>query len=358
MSEPKRIIFTGGGTAGHVTPNIALIERLRGEGWEIHYVGTAGGMEKGLMQNVPGVQYHEISSGKLRRYFSWQNFIDPFRVVKGLAQAKKLMRDIRPDVVFSKGGFVSVPVVMASGKIPVVAHESDYTPGLANRIAEPYCDTICTTFEDTVKYIKHGKGVYTGTPIRAELFSGSRARGLHFCGLDGQKPVLLAMGGSLGAQALNDLLRQALPRLLQKYDVIHLAGRGKVDHAFDQPGYIQFEYIGKELPDLLAASDIVLSRAGANAVFELLAINKPAVLVPLTLASSRGDQILNARYFEKKNYSIYLDQDTATPESLEVALGMLYADRARFSKIMEEDTRSDGTETILKLIKKAAGCKL
>lgn len=353
VNENKRIIFTGGGTAGHVTPNIALIEPLLREGWEVHYIGSENGMERGLIAALSGVTYHGISTGKLRRYFSWQNFIDPFRVIKGYFQARKLIREIQPSVIFSKGGFVSVPVVLGAGKVPVVAHESDYSPGLSNRIATRFTDKVCLSFEDTLQHVSKGKGIFTGTPIRPALYDGDRERALAFTGLTGEKPVLLVMGGSLGAQKLNELVRAALPQLCERYDIIHLCGKGKNDCDCVACGYHQYEYIDKELPDLFALSDVVLSRAGANSVFELLALNKPSVLVPLTSASSRGDQLLNANYMEKKGYAKVVDQNTATTDSLVAAINEVYQQRAQYAERMCEDTRSDGTETILTIIKKA-----
>ena len=354
VKQNKRIIFTGGGTAGHVTPNIALIEPLLREGWEVHYIGSENGMERGLIAAFSGVTYHGISTGKLRRYFSWQNFIDPFRVIKGYFQARKLIREIQPSVIFSKGGFVSVPVVLGAGKVPVVAHESDYSPGLSNRIATRFTDKVCLSFEDTLQHVSKGKGIFTGTPIRPALYDGDRERALAFTGLTGEKPVLLVMGGSLGAQKLNELVRAALPLLCERYDIIHLCGKGKNDCDCVACGYHQYEYIDKELPDLFALSDVVLSRAGANSVFELLALNKPSVLVPLTSASSRGDQLLNANYKEKKGYAKVVDQNTATTDSLVAAIDEVYQQRAQYAERMCEDTRSDGTQTILTIIKKAA----
>ena len=350
----KRIIFTGGGTAGHVTPNIALMEPLLREGWEVHYIGSKNGIEKELIANIATVTYHGISTGKLRRYFSWQNFIDPFRVIKGYFQARRLIRQIQPDVIFSKGGFVSVPVVLGAGKLPVVAHESDYSPGLSNRIAARFTDKVCLSFEDTLAHVAPGKGIFTGTPIRPALYSGSREKALAFTGFSGEKPVLLVMGGSLGAQKLNELVRAALPMLCERYEVIHLCGKGKHDCSCAACGYNQYEYIHDELPDLFALSDIVLSRAGANSVFELLALNKPSVLVPLTSASSRGDQLLNANYFEKKGYATVVDQNSTTPESLVNAINEVYQQREAYAERMREDTRSDGTQAILEIIKKAA----
>ena len=353
----KKIIFTGGGTAGHVTPNIALIRRLQDEGWEVHYIGTEKGMEHALIAALPGVKYHAISSGKLRRYFSWENFIDPFRVLKGIVQSRRIIRSVRPDVVFSKGGFVSVPVVIGAGKTHVVAHESDYTPGLANRIASHFSDTICVTFEDTLRFVGKKKGVFTGTPIRPELYHGDRERALAFTGLTGKKPVLLIMGGSHGAQRLNELVHEALPMLRTRFEIIHLCGRDKAEHAFDCPGYVQYEYITTELPDLFALCDIVLSRAGANAMFEFLALGKPVVFVPLSAASTRGDQLQNTEYCVKKGLALSLDQSTATAETLVAALDTLYRERETFQANMRRDTRLDGTDEILAEIRRAAGVR-
>lgn len=355
MEQNKRIVFTGGGTAGHVTPNVALIRRLLDEGWDVHYIGTEGGMERGLIGRIEGVKYHCISAGKLRRYFSWQNFTDAFRVVKGLGQARRLVRELKPDVIFSKGGYVSLPVVMAAGKTPVVAHESDITPGLANRIAGRFANHICVSFEDTLKGLPQTKAVFTGAPIRTELYGGDKARARAMTGFSGQKPVLLAMGGSLGAQRPNELLREALPYLLPRYDIVHLCGKGKCQEDLCVDGYVQYEYIGEELPDLFALADVVLSRAGANAVFELLALKKPALLIPLSKSSTRGDQLRNAAYFENKGYALTMHQDGATAERLTALLDELYERREDFIRAMERETRADGTEGILALIRRVAG---
>ena len=352
----RTIIFTGGGTAGHVMPNLALMDRLDKSEWTIHYIGTAEGIERELLRQRPEVVYHAIAWGKLRRYFSWKNFTDPFRVVKGYFQSKKIMRDVKPDVLFSKGGYVSVPVVMAArGKCPVICHESDYSPGLANRIAARYADTICTTFSDTVAKVPAGKGVHTGTPIRAALFCGSRARGLAFTGLSGEKPVLLAVGGSTGAKALNEAVEAALDELLKTFDVVHLCGQGKLDDTAPRPGYVRFEYVNDQMADVLALADVVVSRAGANAVFELLALHKPAVLVPLPLEASRGDQILNAEYFEKNGYAVHLPQAEATPQKLVETVLNLYENRQRYGDAMAAAPGADGTENILRLIFRAVG---
>ncbi len=349
-------VFTGGGSAGHVTPNLALMRVLKEEGYHIHYIGTRAGIERGLVE-AEGVPYHCISAGKLRRYFSLENVADAFRVLRGIGQSRKLIKKLQPDVVFSKGGFVSVPVVVGARKLTnIVVHESDYTPGLSNRIANRYATTVCVTFEDTLSHVG-SKGVVTGTPIRKELYEGVPAQGRTFTGLFGSKPVLLMMGGSLGAQAVNDALRAALPELLKTFDIVHLCGKDKVSKEHAQPGYVQYEYISGELPDLFAMADIVLSRAGANAVFEFLALKKPALLVPLPRSASRGDQILNARYFEKKGYAAVLEQERLTPETLTEALISLYANRARYLEAMAKAPNSDGTEAVLNVIRQAAESK-
>ena len=351
----KVIIFTGGGTAGHATPNLALMEKLDRSEWEVHYIGTAEGIEKKIVGQRDDVIYHEIAWGKLRRYFSWRNFSDPFRVMKGYRQSRRIIRQLKPAVLFSKGGFVSVPVVAAArGRCPVIAHESDYTPGLANRLAARYATKICVSFTDTLQYVPKGKGVHTGTPIRPELYAGSREKGLAFTGLSGKKPVLLMVGGSLGAQAVNDALRQALPLLLPDFDVVHLCGKGKAEPKLSVPGYVQYEYIDAEMADILAMADVVLSRAGANAVFELLALKKPMVLVPLTAKSSRGDQLLNADYFESRGYAKKLLQSDMTPVTLSEAVHAVYRDRETYRAAMEHAENVDGTQPILNLILEAA----
>lgn len=350
----KTILLTGGGTAGHVTPNLALLPQLRAEGYTIHYIGTREGIERDLLAKEADISYHAISAGKLRRYFSLKNLVDPFRVVRGIFQARRIVKKVKPDVVFSKGGYVSVPVVMAAyRKAPIVTHESDYTPGLANKIAARFADTVCVTFEDTLRYMGK-KGVYTGTPIRPALFAGKAAKGLAFTGFSGARPILLAMGGSQGAQAINDVLREALPCLTQTFDIIHLCGKCKLCEGIDDPAYKQYEYVSEELPDLLACADIILSRAGANAVFEFLALAKPALLIPLPCNCSRGDQILNAQYFSRKGYAITMDQADLNPDSLCLALDSLYESRLQFISAMSADSRADGTDEVLGVIRGAA----
>ena len=352
----KRIVLTGGGTAGHVTPNIALIPRLRELGYEIYYIGSYDGIEKKLIADYD-IPYTGIATGKFRRYFDIKNFSDPFRVLKGIIEAKNALKEIRPDVVFSKGGFVSVPVVRAAYRrhIPVISHESDMTPGLANRLSIPMATKVCCNFPETVRSLPENKAVLTGTPIRAELLSGSRERGLSFTGLSGEKPVLMVIGGSLGAKTVNEKVREALPALLERYDVIHLCGKGKMDASYEgTEGYRQYEYIKEELPDLFALSDLVISRAGANAICELLALKKPNLLIPLSAKASRGDQILNAGSFEKQGFSAVLSEDGLTKEILTEAVNTLYEKREEYIKAMEASSSSDAITIITDLIEQYA----
>lgn len=347
----KKIVLTGGGTAGHVTPNIALIDRLKEEGFEISYIGSKDGIEKKLITNLE-IPYYEISTGKLRRYFSWKNFTDPFRVLKGCREAKKLMKQLKPDVCFSKGGFVSVPVVRAAAKckVKVVSHESDMTPGLANRIGMRYATKICCNFPETLEKLGE-KGIHTGTPIRKELFSGTKKAGLDFVGFSDDKPVILVVGGSTGAVRVNEAVRKILPNLLQDFRVVHLCGKGKTDATYDgTEGYVQIEYCDKEMKDLFAAADIVISRAGANAICELLALRKPNLLIPLSAEASRGDQILNAASFEKQGFSMVMQESEITEEKLAEAVRALYENRKTYIEAMQNTQSSDATETIVKLL--------
>ena len=352
----KKIVLTGGGTAGHVTPNMALIPELQKRGYEVHYIGSYEGIEKQLISEM-GVKYYGISSGKLRRSIDVKNLSDPFKVLHGYGQARRLLGKIRPDVVFSKGGFVSVPVVVAAKtrRIPCVIHESDMTPGLANKICIPCAVRVCTNFPETLEHLPKEKAVLTGSPIRQELFHGDKAKGLAFCGFDGSKPVLLIIGGSLGAVRVNEAVRAILPSLLEKFDVIHLCGKGKVDASLQgTAGYVQYEYIKKELTDLLAAADIMISRAGANAICEILALRKPNILIPLSAAASRGDQILNAASFEKQGYSAVIQEEDITNEKLLTMVNQVYENRASYVEAMEHSQLNNSIEKIVGLIEAAA----
>jgi len=352
----KRIVLTGGGTAGHVTPNIALLPALKESGYEIAYMGSYDGIEKKLISDFD-IPYTGIATGKFRRYLDIKNVTDPFRVIKGYREAKKYLKEFMPDVVFSKGGFVSVPVVRAAAAlhIPCIIHESDMTPGLANKLCIPVAKKICCNFPETLKLLPEEKAVLTGSPIRKELAEGSKLAGLNMCGFTANKPVIMVIGGSLGAANVNKAIREALPRLLNDFQVVHLCGKGKVDNLLlNTEGYKQFEYIKAELKDLFAMADIVISRAGANAICELLALKKPNILIPLPASSSRGDQILNAKSFESQGFSIVLNEDDMTTELLMEKVHELYFTRQSYIDAMSQSGQLDSISTIMGLIDDAA----
>lgn len=355
----KKIVLTGGGSAGHVTPNIALLPSLQQAGYEITYLGSYDGIEKKLIGDF-NLPYVGISTGKFRRYLDIKNLTDPFRVAKGFSEARKFLKEYRPDVVFSKGGFVAVPVVRAAASlgIPCIIHESDMTPGLANRICIPVARKVCCNFPETLKLLPAEKAVLTGSPIRAELAQGNKLAGLDMCGFTSNTPVIMVIGGSLGAANVNKAVRAALPSLLGDFQVVHLCGKDKVDNLLlNTPGYKQFEYIKAELKDLFAMADIVISRAGANAICELLALKKPNILIPLPASSSRGDQLLNARSFEAQGFSIVINEDDLTTELLVDKVHELYFSRQTFRDAMNESGQMDSIKTIVRLIEEAAAEK-
>lgn len=351
----KRIVLTGGGTAGHVTPNIALIPALKDAGFDICYIGSYDGIEKKLITALD-IPYYGIDSGKLRRYKSLKNLSDPFHVIHGYGESSKLMKKLKPDIIFSKGGYVSVPVVIAASShhIPVISHESDMTPGLANKITSGCADKICCNFPETVKLLPEGKAVLTGTPIRQELLTGNKLAGLDFCGFTTAKPVLLVVGGSTGAVRVNKAIRAILPKLLERYQVCHLCGAGKTDDSLTgTKGYVQFEYVNKEMRDLFAMSDIVVSRAGANAICELLALKKPNLLIPLSANASRGDQLLNADSFKQQGFSSVITEEAITDENLLNAINSLYAEREKYIGAMSVSRQNDAIPLIMELIREA-----
>ncbi len=349
----KKIVLTGGGTAGHVTPNLALLPELQKEGYEIYYIGSYDGIEKKLITDT-GIPYYGVSTGKLRRYMDAKNFSDPFRIIKGFAEAKKILKKIKPDVVFSKGGFVSVPVVRAAAslKIPCIIHESDLTPGLANKLCSPVATKVCCNFPETMKYLPESKAVLTGTPIRNELKEGSRAKGLELCGFTDEKPVVMVFGGSQGAASINKIVRATLPKLLQKYQVVHICGAEKMDNLLlNTPGYKQFEYLKEDLKDVFAVSDVIVSRAGANSICELLTLKKPNLLIPLPATTSRGDQLLNAASFESQGFSIVIYEEDLDEKSFMDSLEKLYNNRHEYVEAMNKSAQMEPTLSIMKIIK-------
>ena len=349
----KKIVLTGGGTAGHVTPNLALVPSLKEAGYEVYYIGSKNGIEKSLVEDY-GLPYSGVSSGKLRRYFDPKNFSDPFRIIKGYFEAKKLIKTIKPDIVFSKGGFVSVPIVKAahSCHVPCIIHESDLTPGLANKLCTSSAKKVCCNFPETVQYLPKSKAVHTGTPIRAELSTGSREAALSMCGFSPDKPVMVVIGGSLGARNVNIMIRNFLDDILKSFQVIHICGKDNLEPSLEgKEGYRQFEYIKDELKDVFAAADIVVSRAGANAICELLYLKKPNLLIPLPTNGSRGDQLLNAASFESMGYSMVLKEEDIDHDTFMNAIHKLYENREEYSETMKKSPTADSISIIMGLIK-------
>ncbi|MDQ0970779.1 UDP-N-acetylglucosamine--N-acetylmuramyl-(pentapeptide) pyrophosphoryl-undecaprenol N-acetylglucosamine transferase [Neobacillus niacini] len=349
----KKIVFTGGGSAGHVTPNIAIINELHND-WDISYIGSKNGIEKELIQKI-SIPYHGISSGKLRRYIDIENFVDIFRVVKGCFEARSILKKLKPNLVFSKGGFVSVPVILAakSLRIPIYIHESDLTPGLANKISQRFSTKIFTSFEETKKFFPEYKTTVIGSPIRKEIMNGSAVNGRKLLGFDKHTPILTIMGGSLGAKKINEVIRESLEQLMLHYQVVHICGKNNRDDQLTNfSKYKQFEYVYDELSDILAATDIVITRGGSNAIFEFLALNIPMLIIPLGLNQSRGDQILNARVFQDKGYSLTLEEENLTSKTLMEILNSVYKDREKYQKNMKESYNRDALQTLVTEINK------
>lgn len=348
----KRIIFTGGGSSGHVTPNIALFPKLKELGYEIHYVGTKDGIERELIEKE-GIPYHPIKAGKLRRYIDLKNISDSFRVLQGFIDANRVIRRLKPDIIFSKGGFVSSPVIWAAyfNRIPSIIHESDYTPGLANKLSMPFTNKICYTFPETKKYLPSNKGIITGIPVREKLLLGDTITGKKLCDFIDTKPIILVIGGSLGSQAINKSIRSILKELLKDYQIAHICGKGGIDKSLNNiKGYKQFEYVNEELPHLFEMADLVISRAGATTLFELLALNKPNLLIPLSKQASRGDQILNANSFKKQGFSNVLIEEDLSNETLLDYINKTYNDRLKLQKAMKLSEYGNGIERIIEVI--------
>lgn len=352
-----KIAFTGGGTVGHVTVNLSLIPTALSQGYEALYIGSKNGIEREMIESqLPEIKYYPISSGKLRRYISLENAKDVFKVLKGILDARKVLKKEKPDLLFSKGGFVSVPVVIAakSLNIPTIIHESDLTPGLANKIALKFAKKIYTTFEETLNYLPKEKADFIGATIREDLKNGNAHNGYQLTGFNENKKVLLVMGGSLGSKKLNSIIRENLDALLQQYQVIHLTGKGLKDDQVKKSGYIQYEFVKEDLTDLLAITDTVISRAGSNAIYEFLTLRIPMLLVPLGLDQSRGDQIDNANHFADKGYAKAIDEEQLTAQILLQELNEMEQERTRIINNMKSYEQSYTKEALFdKMIKDA-----
>lgn len=349
----SKIAFTGGGTVGHVSVNLSLIPTALEKGHQVFYIGSKNGIEREMIESqLSNIKYYPISSGKLRRYLSFENAKDVFKVLKGILDARRVLKKEKPDLLFSKGGFVSVPVVIAarSLNIPTIIHESDLTPGLANKISLKFSKKIYTTFEDTLKYLPKDKADFVGATIREDLKEGNQQKGYEITGFDSDKKVLLVMGGSLGSKKLNDIIRENLEALLYDYQIIHLTGHGLVDESYKPKGYIQYEFVKEELTHLLSITDTVVSRAGSNAIYEFLTLRIPMLLIPLGLDQSRGDQIDNAKYFESKGYGKMIPEDQLTQFKLLEQLKQIESHRTDITHQMESYKESYTKEDLFNKI--------
>ena len=350
----SRVVVAGGGSAGHVVPALPVMQALGRQGVEVHFVGGTNGIEKRLATPF-AIAYHGITTGKLRRYFSVQNLLDCFRVPLGVWQAWRLLGRLRPQVVFSKGGFVSFPVVLGAWlrSIPAVAHESDLTPGLANRLAAPFVARLCVNFAP--RFATKRDVVETGTPLRAELLAGDAARGRARLNLTDEKPLLLVVGGSLGSARLNEVVRDALSTLLATYSVVHVCGAGKIASGLlDVPGYTQVEYVEAGWGDIIAAARLVVSRAGAGALYEWLALGKPHLLVPLPKHASRGDQIENAAFAEAQGWSEVIREDALDAKTLLDGLAKLTAESPRIRQRLAAFQTRDSVGLVIRELERAA----
>ncbi len=351
----KVIVLTGGGSSGHVTPNIALIPKLQQLGYTVHYIGSKNGIEKQLIQKE-GISYHTINAGKLRRYLDFKNLTDVFRVMDGFCQSLSIIKKLKPDIVFSKGGFVSCPVVWAAWvrKVPIVIHESDMTPGLTNRLSMPFASKVCFTFPESEQHVPEDKGVLTGIPIREEILHGDRSIGSKICGFTDTKPVLMVIGGSQGSESINKAIRNSLDVLLKDFQICHICGKGNTNLDFEcVKGYKQFEYINEEQPHIFTLADIVVSRAGATILFEILALRKPNLLIPLSKNASRGDQILNAQSFEKQGISRVLMEEQLTEESLVSKIREVYRNKDKYINAMDVSRTGNAVNSVLGVLQ---GC--
>ena len=341
------LILTGGGTAGHVTPHLALLPYVKKYFDKIYYIGSEYGMEKDIIFKT-GIKYFSVPCAKLSRKFTFKNLAIPFTLARGVKKAGEILDDLHPNVVFSKGGYVSLPVVIAAKKrkIPVVAHESDYTVGLANKISARYCEKILTSFPDTAKSLKNG--VHVGAPLRDTLFSANKKTALKEFGLDGTKPVILVTGGSSGAAAINNAVRFALDELLPKFDVLHVCGKGNLC-GINKKGYVEIEFTDK-MESAFAAADVCVSRAGSNTVFELGSLALPMLLIPLPKGVSRGDQVLNADYFKKLNLAKVLYQENLTPKTLVKSINALYKERLKLKDRFKNHPVKNATPRIAEIL--------
>lgn len=344
-----KILLTGGGTAGHVMPHLALLDDLRKNFKDIIYVGSISGMEKDIIKNQKNIKYFPIETTKFVRKKFWKNLFIPFKLIKGINQSRKIIKSEKPDIVFSKGGYVSLPVVIASKqcKIPVIAHESDLEMGLANKLSKPYCKVICTSFEKTAQGCK--KAVCTGSPIRKDMIK-SKQSAMAKLSINTTKPILVVTGGSLGAKFINEKIWSEIFELTSKFFVLHLTGKNNINQKFlNTPDYKQIDFT-MDMGTILSCADIIVSRAGSNTIFELAVLKKPMLLIPLPKGNSRGDQVENAKYFNSQGLANFATQDQLETEQLSKHIFQTYSERNVLIANLEKSEIQPGNKNILKII--------
>ena len=351
------IVLCGGGTAGHVMPNIALICHLKKHFKNIYYIGSHNGIEKDILAEHKEIKYFPITSVKLIRGLTLKNLAIPFKLIKGYNQSKKILKELKPDIIFSKGGYVSVPVTFAAKSlgIPVVAHESDFNLGLANKLILKTCKKMCCSFEETAKSIGN-KGVFTLSPVRNELFLGNAQKAKQVCKFNNNKQTILVIGGSLGAKAINEAMFKIADIITKEFNVIHIVGKGNINNKLKILNYHQIEFLSN-IQDYFALCDLVVSRAGSNAINEFLVLNKPMLLIPLPKGNSRGDQILNAQNFTEKGFALTLLQEDLTEQNLLNKINELKENATKIRQNQAKFKGKNGTENILNVILSSANNK-
>ncbi len=341
------IVLTGGGTAGHCTPNLALIPYLKNNFDKIYYIGSENGMEKNIIEKE-NITYFSVPCVKLKREISLDNLKIPFTLIKGIKKAKNILNEIKPDVIFSKGGYVALPVVLAANKkIPVISHESDFTMGLANKISSKFSQKVITSFPDTEKNKKNV--LYLGSPIRNLVKNVNKSEALKFFNFTLDKPILLVMGGSLGAKKINQTFEKCIKTLLNDFQIIHICGKGNFNKNLNFNGYYQAEFLNN-IGYAYKVASVVVSRAGANSLFELMLLQIPSVIIPLPKGVSRGDQILNAKYFHSLGLCDYLSQEDLTPQSLTKSIYNAYSSRFFLKKSFSNCPVTDKSREISSLL--------
>ncbi|MBN1617608.1 MAG: undecaprenyldiphospho-muramoylpentapeptide beta-N-acetylglucosaminyltransferase [Spirochaetales bacterium] len=349
----RSIVFTGGGTGGHIFPGLAVIEQLDRREHQIRWIGSSSGIDRSLVESAD-ISFYGIPSGKLRRYASLKNFFDLFKIVAGFFCSLVLLIRFRPDVLFSKGGFVSVPPCFASRLlgIPVITHECDFSPGLATRLNARIASKILVSYPETARFFSEttrARITVTGNPVRSAFYSGDPDAGRAFLSFtDNSLPIIFFQGGSLGAVQINDLVFESLPLLLPTCNIVHQTGQSTVSGAppctdpLVAQRYRPFPFIRGEMADVLAASYIVVSRSGANTIWECAAAGKPMILVPLEKGSSRGDQVENASYFQERGAACVLSGDQATAAQLVTLIHSL-ADNSPAYQVIQKASSALGS---------------